>query len=184
MIEEWELGSRASMQHDVVMHPDGRLYSVDMAQDQLYRLDPSAPDGDRKSWTLPRGDLPLGGVFVSAGGRPPANSNAHVGPHSIQVAADGTLWITLALGNQLAQFDPVTEQWQTVEIEHGYYPHTLRFDDRGAEPFGGDRQPANAHARRVGSASRGPTGRCRRWVRSCRSRRRTCRRSPGPSTAP
>ena len=131
VIEEWELGSRASMQHDVVMHPDGRLYSVDMAQDQLYRLDPSAPDGDRKSWTLPRGDLPLGGVFVSAGGRPPANSNAHVGPHSIQVAPDGTLWITLALGNQLAQFDPVTEQWQTVELEHGYYPHTLRFDDRG-----------------------------------------------------
>ncbi|MCH7709161.1 MAG: hypothetical protein IH884_11785, partial [Myxococcales bacterium] len=131
VIEEWDLGSRSSMQHDVVLHPDGRLYSVDMAQDQLHRLDPSAPDGNRKSWTLPRGDMPLGGVFVSAGGRPPANSNAHVGPHSIQVAPDGTLWITLALGNQLAQFDPVTEQWQTVELEHGYYPHTLRFDDRG-----------------------------------------------------
>ena len=53
-------------------------------------------------------DRPGGGA--SAGGRPPANSNAHVGPHSIQVAPDGTLWITLALGNQLAQFDPVTEQ--------------------------------------------------------------------------
>ncbi len=131
VIEEWDLGSRSSMQHDVVLHPDGRLYSVDMAQDQLHRLDPSAPDGNRKSWTLPRGDMPLGGVFVSAGGRPPANSNAHVGPHSIQVAPDGTLWITLALSNQLAQFDPATETWQTVELEHGYYPHTLRFDERG-----------------------------------------------------
>jgi len=131
VIEEWDLGSRSSMQHDVVLHPDGRLYTVDMAQDQLHRLDPSAPDGNRQSWTLPRGDMPLGGVFVSAGGRPPANSNAHVGPHSIQVAPDGTLWITLALSNQLAQFDPATETWQTVELEHGYYPHTLRFDERG-----------------------------------------------------
>ena len=131
VIEEWDLGSRSSMQHDVVLHPDGRLYTVDMAQDQLHRLDPSAPDGNRQSWTLPRGDMPLGGVFVSAGGRPPANSNAHVGPHSIQVAPDGTLWITLALSNQLARFDPATETWQTVELEHGYYPHTLRFDERG-----------------------------------------------------
>jgi streptogramin lyase len=129
VIEEWELGGRASMQHDVVMHPDGRLYSVDMAQDRLYRLDPSA--GSREAWRLPRGDLPPGGVFAAAGGRLPATSEAHVGPHSIQVAPDGALWITLALGNQLARFDPVGERFETRSLEAGYYPHTLRFDGRG-----------------------------------------------------
>jgi len=68
-----------------------------------------------------------------ATGRPPDNpaSNAHVGPHSLQVAPDGAVWITLALGNQLARFDPATEQWSTVALAHGYYPHTLRFDARG-----------------------------------------------------
>jgi streptogramin lyase len=131
VIEEWDLGGRASMQHDVVHHPDGRLYSVDMAQDQLYRLDPAAPGGAREAWSIPRGDLPLGGFFASAGGRPNATSNAHVGPHSLQVASDGAVWITLALGNRLARFDPATESFEILELEHGYYPHTLRFDRRG-----------------------------------------------------
>ena len=62
VIEEWDLGGRASMQHDLTVHPDGRIYSVDMSQDQLYRLDPAT--GARAAWPIPRGDLPLGGVFA------------------------------------------------------------------------------------------------------------------------
>jgi streptogramin lyase len=131
VIEEWELGGAASMQHDVVLHPDGRLYSVDMSQDRLYRLDPRAADGDRRSWDIPRGDLPLGGVFASAGPPLATTSNAHVGPHSVQVAPDGALWITLALGNRLARFDPGAERFEIHELEHGFYPHTLRFDASG-----------------------------------------------------
>src|SRR5262249_53379232 len=99
VIDEWDLGGRASVQHDIAVPPDGRVYSVDMAQDQLCRLDRAT--GARAAWPVPPGDLPLGGVFATGG--PPDNpsSNAHVGPHSLQVAPDGSLWITLALGNQL-----------------------------------------------------------------------------------
>ena len=129
-IDEWELGGRASVQHDITVHPDGRIYSVDMNEDQLYRLDPAAPDGARRSWSIPQGDLPLGGVFATATPLTPS-SNAHVGPHSLQVAPDGSIWITLALGNQLARFDPKSEQWTTHALAEGYYPHTLRFDARG-----------------------------------------------------
>ncbi len=129
MIEEWDLGGRASMQHDLVVHRDGRIYSVDMPQDQLYRLDPAT--GAREAWPIPRGDLPLGGVFATGGPPDTPSSNAHVGPHSLQVAPDGSIWITLALGNQLARFDPATESFTTVSLAHGYYPHTLRFDSRG-----------------------------------------------------
>ena len=131
VIEDWELGDRASMQHDVTVHPDGRLYSVDMSHDRLYRLDPSAPGGARAAWDIPRGDLPLGGVFASVGSPQPPTSDAHVGPHSLQVAPDGAIWITLALGNQLARFDPASERFEVVALEHGFYPHTLRFDGRG-----------------------------------------------------
>jgi streptogramin lyase len=130
-IDEWELGGRASVQHDIAVHPDGRIYSVDMNEDALYRLDPSQPDGARASWQVPRGDLPLGGVFATVGPPVPPNSNAHVGPHSLQVAPDGALWITLALGNELARFDPKSESWTTHALAHGFYPHTLRFDRRG-----------------------------------------------------
>ena len=41
VVDEWDLGGRASMQHDMTVHPDGRIYSVDMTQDQLYRLAPA-----------------------------------------------------------------------------------------------------------------------------------------------
>jgi streptogramin lyase len=131
VVDEWDLGGRASMQHDMTVHPDGRIYSVDMTQDRLYRLDPAARGGDRRSWEIPHGDLPIGGVFANAGAPDVPTANARVGPHSLQVAPDGSLWITLALGNQLARFDPASESFTTHTLEHGYYPHTLRFDARG-----------------------------------------------------
>jgi streptogramin lyase len=130
LLEEWELGERSSMQHDLTVHPDGHIYSVDMTQDKLFRLDPSRPGVAMEAFDVPRGDMPLGGVF--AGGQPlPSNSNAHHGPHSIQVAPDGALWITLALGNELARFDPASASWTIYPLEDGFYPHTLRFDARG-----------------------------------------------------
>jgi streptogramin lyase len=132
VVDEWELGHRASMQHDIVVHPDGRIYSVDMSQDQLHRLDVRDGGAVRESWQLPDAGLPLGGMFGSSrDAKTPSNSNAHVGPHSIQVAPDGSLWMTLAIGNRLARFDPGSEEFSLVETEEGWYPHTLRFDGRG-----------------------------------------------------
>jgi streptogramin lyase len=132
LVEEWELGQRASMQHDLTVHPDGRVYSVDMTQDALYRLDPERPGVAMEVFQIPRGDLPLGGVFATEGQAPVVPySNAHHGPHSIQVAPDGALWLTLALGNELARFDPATAAWSIHPLSEGFYPHTLRFDRRG-----------------------------------------------------
>jgi len=121
VVDEWALGGRASMQHDVVFHRgEGRLYSVDMDQDRLYRLDPDAPGGDRRSWAIPRDGVPLGGLLRSKSRPPTPTSNQHVGPHSIQVAPDGRLWITLASGNRLAGFDPATETWEIHRLEDGW----------------------------------------------------------------
>jgi streptogramin lyase len=129
VIDEWELGLRASMQHDLVVHPDGRIYSVDMTQDQLYRLAPAS--GAMESFQLPQGGIGLGGVFGGRDQPLPSTANAHVGPHSLQVAPDGSVWLTLALGNQLARFDPGDESWRIYPLAEGFYPHTLRFDERG-----------------------------------------------------
>jgi streptogramin lyase len=130
-IEEWELGGRASLQHDVAVHPDGTLYSVDGAQDALFRLDPRVPDGVRRSWRIEVPGVPLGGIFAGEDRPQPQAESAHVGPHSLQVAPDGALWITLAIGNRLARFDPNTERFDVHTVADGLYPHTLRFDRRG-----------------------------------------------------
>jgi virginiamycin B lyase len=129
VITEWDVGYPASMQHDITVHPDGHIYSVDTNQDQLYRLDPRT--NERKAFPIPRGDSPLGGVFNTTGTLLAPNSNAHVAPHSLQVAPDGSVWVTLCLGNKVARFDPKTESWDIFVQQEGLYPHTLRFDQKG-----------------------------------------------------
>ena len=129
VITEWDIGHSASMQHDLTFHPDGTIYSVDTNQDQLYRLDPRT--NERKAWAIPRGDSPLGGVFNTTGTLLAPNSNSHVAPHSLQIAPDGAVWITLCLGNKVGRFDPKTEQWTIFDQKEGLYPHTLRFDQKG-----------------------------------------------------
>lgn len=128
VVTEWEVGTVGSMQHDLAVHPDGHVYAVDTTQDKLYRLDPVT--AERRTFDIPRGDSPLGGVFAST--QPvPANADSHVAPHSLQVAPDGTIWITLCLGNKIARFDPRSERFEVWAQEEGLYPHTLRFDARG-----------------------------------------------------
>ncbi len=129
VVDEWALGHAASMQHDLAVHPDGRVYSVDMMQDKLYRFDPVTEERD--DFQLPDGGLPIGGIFGAASGPLPPYANAHVGPHSLQVAPDGAIWMTLALGSQLARFDTASEAWTIHDLEEGIYPHTLRFDQQG-----------------------------------------------------
>ncbi len=127
IVTEWDVGNVGSMQHDITVHPDGRVYAVDTTEDKLYRVDPAT--SERRTFDIPRGDSPLGGVFTNQ--LAPVNSDAHVAPHSLQVAPDGSIWITLCLGNKIARFDPATERFEIFLQEDGLYPHTLRFDRRG-----------------------------------------------------
>src|SRR5207245_2240882 len=174
VITEWEVGGTGSMQHDITVHPDGRIYSADTTQDKLYRLDPRT--GERRTFDIPRGDSPLGGVFTVM--QPiPANADAHVAPHSLQVAPDGSIWITLCLGNKIARFDPRTEQFEIFLQEDGLYPHTLRFDARGRawytlavsnqvamiDPRSGEPRTYRLPARTWGETVAVRSGPCRTW---------------------
>jgi virginiamycin B lyase len=129
VVDEFQLGGRSSMQHDMITHPNGDIYSVDMSTDTLYRLDPSVPGGVREWYKIPSEQTPLGGLAGSAA--LPPNSDMRVGPHSLQVGGDGAVWITLATGNQLARFDPVDKSFLIEDLPGGIYPHTLRIDDKG-----------------------------------------------------
>lgn len=134
VIEEWDLGTPQSNQHDpMVYHPDGSIWTVDGPMDTLHKISfDKNPDGERKSYEIPRGDHKPGGVYWRMEGRAQGDkSQSYLAPHSLQTAPDGRIWLTLAKGNQLAGFDPQTEQWEIVDLETGINPHTLRFDARG-----------------------------------------------------
>lgn len=132
VIDEWELGRGESMQHDIVVHPDGRVYSVDMLQDLLYSIDPNTEDGDAREYPIPHpAGFRIGGVVAGPETILPPGFNAYVAPHSLQVDSRGTIWLTLSYGNRLASFDPVTEQWKDFPLgDEVLYPHTLRIDER------------------------------------------------------
>jgi virginiamycin B lyase len=130
VIEEWDLGGPTSSQHDMmVYHPDGSIWSVDGPLDTLHsiRFDKN-PDGDRKSYLIPRGNHKPGGVYHKMNDDP---NGDYLGAHSLQTAPNGDIWLTLASGNQLAGFNPKTEKWDMVDLQQGINPHTLRFDKKG-----------------------------------------------------
>lgn len=129
IITEWSVGSSASMLHDITVHRDGSVWAVDTATDRLYRLDPRS--GERRGFAIPTGDSPVGGVFHSSGLLQSPGSAARVAPHSLQVAADGTIWVTLCLGNKVAHFEPRNATWTIYPQKEGLYPHTLRIDRKG-----------------------------------------------------
>ncbi len=133
VIEEWQLGGRTSGQHDLmVYHPDGSIWTVDGPMDTLHviRFDKD-PDGERKSYLIPRGNHQPGGVYWKMDKGKRRGTETYLAPHSLQTGPGGIIWLTLASGNQLAGFDPTTESWDIVDMEEGINPHTLRFDERG-----------------------------------------------------
>jgi len=130
VIEEWDLGGPTSSQHDMmVYHPDGSIWSVDGPLDVLHKISfDNNPDGERKTYPIPRGNHKPGGVYHKMSDNP---NDDYLGAHSLQTAPNGDIWLTLANGNQLAGFNPKTEKWDIVDLQEGINPHTLRFDKKG-----------------------------------------------------
>ncbi len=129
VITEWQVGTTASMLHDIAVHPDGAIWAVDTGGDRLYRLDPRT--NQREEFPIPTGDSPVGGVFHGTGLLESPGATARVAPHSLQVASDGTIWVTLCLGNKVAHLNPRTKGWTIYEQKEGLYPHTMRIDRKG-----------------------------------------------------
>jgi len=129
VIAEWQVGTPASMLHDIAVHPDGAIWAVDTGSDRLYRLDPRT--NQREEFPIPTGDSPIGGVFHGSGLLQSQGATARVAPHSLQVAADGTIWVTLCLGNKVAHLNPRTKGWTIYQQKEGLYPHTMRIDRKG-----------------------------------------------------
>ena len=130
VITEWTVGTSSSMLHDIAVHPDGSIWAVDTGGDRLYRLDPKT--NQREEFPIPVGDSPVGGVFHTSGLLQAPGATARVAPHSLQVAQDGTIWVTLCLGDKIGHLDPRTRHWTIyTQKDGGLYPHTLRIDQKG-----------------------------------------------------
>lgn len=88
--------------HDLVLDGNGQVIVTGMFSDDMYALDPVSGE-------FTRYDLP-----------PNAN------PRAVELDAQGAWWIVFGSPNQIAQFDPQTEELTTYSI--GMYAHSIAID--------------------------------------------------------
>jgi len=115
-ITEWDMGNKFKvMVHDLELGPDGLVYAVDMALNAVVSLDPK--NGKREVYRFP---------------------GKYRGPHSIELANDGSMWVTLCKSGEMGRFDLKTKEFTIVSSaeshqKRGSYPHTLRINPKDPE---------------------------------------------------
>jgi len=128
-ITELPIGDRFSQMHDFVQHSNGLVYVGDNLQDRLYEI--NAATGAYTVYRVPPqpGDQ-LGGLLAGRLRDFPKHET-YQGIHSlVEAPADGHLFITPSYQRRLIEFDPKTKQFTNHEINTGFYPHTVRMDDK------------------------------------------------------
>ncbi len=112
-ITAWEIGKwNESTYHDLELGPDGLVYLVNIQKNRLVTLDPK--NGETVFRKFPRG---TGGA------------------HSIELANDGNMWVTMCGSGHMAKFDLESQEFSfyssaEAPARRGSYPHTLRIDPK------------------------------------------------------
>lgn len=101
--------------HDLEIGRDGKVYAVNISRHRMIVLDPRT--GTQRVHAFPRGTY---------------------GPHSIETANDGSLWVTMCATGQMVRFDIATSEFETYSSaeaprKRGDYPHTLRINPKDPE---------------------------------------------------
>jgi len=128
-ITEWPIGDGFSQMHDFLLHPNGYIYIGDNLFDRIYELDPAT--GEYTVYKVPHDeDMELGGIMGNRFKVFPKMYN-YMGVHSFAYSKkDGNIFITPSMQQALLEFDIKTKKFITHEMPEGYYPHTIRVDDK------------------------------------------------------
>jgi len=128
-VTELPIGDRFSQMHDFIQHSNGMVYVGDNLQDRLYEVNPQT--GAYTVYRVPPqpGDN-LGGLLAGRLKDFPKHET-YQGIHSLaESAKDGHIFITPSYQRRLIEFDPKTKTFSNHEIGSGFYPHTVRIDDK------------------------------------------------------
>ena len=88
-VTEWDMGAQDNtMIHDLELGKDGLVYGIDMTINGIVTLDPDT--GERLEYSLPQ---------------------PYRGPHSIEMANNGDMWLTLCISGEMAKFDVKTKEF-------------------------------------------------------------------------
>jgi virginiamycin B lyase len=129
MITEWPLGDIFSQVHDMLVAANGLVYVADNIQDRLYEVDPRS--NEVTVYKIPHREGEENGGLLAARlkdfPRHDSTSNAHSLAES---RVDGHIFITPSAQRRLIEFDPETKAFTLHDMEQGFYPHTIRVDQK------------------------------------------------------
>jgi streptogramin lyase len=133
-ITEWDVGARTNTEgplgndsslyrepapaflHDMELGKDGLVYGVDGRNDAIIEFN---PETNEMVW------------YVMPGFATVDQTKSKSGFHSMEMAANGDMWLTLAGAGKMAKFDITTKEFVIMNaavppMPRGGYPHTLR----------------------------------------------------------
>ncbi|MDH3551255.1 MAG: PQQ-binding-like beta-propeller repeat protein [Gammaproteobacteria bacterium] len=128
-ITEWPIGDEFSQMHDFILHPNGKVYVGDNLMDRIYAFDPAT--GEYEVFKVPHDDgAERGGILGARMGTYPKTDN-YMGVHSFAISPrDGHIFLTPSMQRELVEFDPDSGEFFRYKMDDGFYPHTIRTDDK------------------------------------------------------
>ena len=128
-ITEWPIGDAFSQMHDLLFHSNGLVYVGDNLQDRLYEINPD--NGEYKVYKLKREASDEHGGLMARRLSTFPKHEAFAGIHSLaESKKDGHIFITTSYQQRLVEFDPISKEFTNHAMDEGYYPHTIRVDDK------------------------------------------------------
>ncbi len=128
-ITEWPLGDIFSQVHDMLVAANGLVYVADNIQDRLYEVDPQT---NRVTvYRIPHREGERNGGLLAARLRNFPKHDSTSNAHSLaESRVDGHIFITPSAQRRLVEFDPATKAFTLHEMDEGFYPHTIRVDQK------------------------------------------------------
>ncbi len=128
-ITEWPLGDIFSQVHDMLVAANGLVYVADNIQDRLYEVDPRS--NAVTVYRIPHREGERNGGLLAARLRDFPKHDSTSNAHSLaESRVDGHIFITPSAQRRLVEFDPETKAFTLHEMDEGFYPHTIRVDQK------------------------------------------------------
>lgn len=128
-IKELPIGDSFSQMHDLLYHSNGLVYVGDNLQDRMYEINPDT--GEYRVYKLPKEEGDQLGGLLGARLKEFPKHETFAGIHSFaESPVDGHIFITASYQQRIIEFNPETKEWKNHLMDAGYYPHTLRVDQK------------------------------------------------------
>ena len=128
-ITEWPLGDIFSQVHDMLVAANGLVYVADNIQDRLYEIDPRS--NSVTVYRIPHREGEENGGLLAGRMRDFPRHDSTSNAHSLaESRVDGHIFITPSAQRRLVEFDPETKAFTLHEMKGGFYPHTIRIDQK------------------------------------------------------